>query len=49
MVQVIIFFIAFGVLVAKGVGVIGAFLGGLGIAIVAGFIFMIAVAALGNR
>ena len=38
MVQVIIFFIAFGIMVANGVGVIAAFLGAIAISFVIGLI-----------
>jgi len=47
MVQVIIFFIAFGILLANGAGAIGSFLGALAISFVAGIIFIAIVARKG--
>lgn len=47
MLQVIIFFAAFGILLANGAGAIGAFLGALGIAFVAGIVIMAIIAGKG--
>jgi len=44
MLQVIIFFVAFGVLLANGAGAIGAFLGALAIAFVGGIIIIAIIA-----
>ena len=49
MVQVIIFFIAFGVLVANGAGVIGAFLGGVVISFILSIILTAIFVGLANK
>ncbi|MCG3770322.1 MAG: hypothetical protein JW384_01470 [Nitrosomonadaceae bacterium] len=49
MVQVIIFFIAFGILVANGAGVIGAFLGGVVISFIGSFLLLGLFAALSEK
>ena len=46
MVQLVVFFVAFGFLVANGTGVIGAFLLALGISFVASLIFIAIIAAI---
>ncbi len=48
MFQVVFFFIAFGILVAKGVGVIGAFFGGVVLSFIPGIVLMVIAAGRGR-